>query len=99
METVIKLHFRIEAGWSRIAPIRFFGEQPSVPVVINFSITAWKEEQGAPPGFLVKNEYFGVRISLRHLCCSGEGLLVSFSRITFGVVIEVVAVAVNDEYH
>ncbi len=99
VESVIEFHFRIEVRWSLIAPVRFFGEQPSVPVVIEFSITERKEEQGVPSGSFVKDEHLGLRISLRHPCCSNESLLVCSVRIAAGVVIEVVTVAVDDEYH
>ena len=99
METVIKLRFRIQVRRSLITPIRFLGEQPSMPVAVNFSITAWEEEQGVPPGSLVKDEHLGLRILHCHPYCSSDSLLVCSARITVGLVIEVVTVAVDDEYH
>jgi hypothetical protein len=98
-ETVIEFQFRIEARRPLIAPIRFFGEEPSVPVIIEFSVTERKKEQEVPPGSFVKDKHLGLRISHRDHCCSNESLLVCSVRIAAGVVIEVVTVAVDDEYH
>ena len=97
--SVIKGHFRIEARGSLITPVRFLGQQLSLPVVIEFSITAGKKEQGVLPASFVKDEHLGLRISLRHPCCFSESLLVCSVRIALGIVIEVVAIAMDNEYH
>jgi hypothetical protein len=70
-----------------------------VPVVVELPIPPWEDEHGAVPGSLVKNEDFGLRIALRNPQCSSERLLIGSVRLADGVVIEVVAVTVDDEDH
>jgi hypothetical protein len=51
------------------------------------------------PGSLVKDEHLGLRIPYRDLHGSRESLLVRTVCMAAGVVIEIITVTVDDEYH
>ena len=69
-----------------------------MPVIMEFSITERKEEQGVLSGSFVKDEHLGLRISRRHSQSANESVLVCSVLMAAGVVIEVVTVSMDDEY-
>jgi hypothetical protein len=95
---VIELHFRIEARWSLTAPVRFFGKEPSVPVIIEFPVTERKKEQEVPPASFMKDEHLGLRVPLGHRFHFCESLLICSVCIAAGIMIEVATITVNNAY-
>src|SRR4030067_3753593 len=81
-----------------MAPVRFFGQEPSVPVIIEFSVRARKEEQKMPPAFFMKDEPLCLRVPLCDRFRFGESLLICSVGIAADIVVEVATVAVDDEY-
>jgi len=64
--------------------------------IIEFPITAGKEEPGAFPAFFVKNEYFALRILRSHFMCFVKRLFVCPVCLALGIVIEIITIAMDD---
>ena len=83
---------------SLIAPVRFFSQEPSVPVIIEFSVTERKKEQEVPPTSFMKDEHLGLRVLPRDRFRFCECLLICSVRIAADIMIEIATVAVDDAY-
>jgi len=97
-EAMIEFHFRIEARRSLTTPVRFFGKEPSVPVIIEFPVTERKKEQEVPPTSFMKDEHLGLRVPLGDRFRFCESLLICSAGIAAGIMIEVATIAVDDAY-
>jgi len=97
-EAIIELHLGIETRLSPITPVRFFGEEPSVPVKVKCSIMDREEEQEVSPVSFMKDEHLCLRVPFRDPFRSRQSLFICSVRITAGIMIEVATIAVDDAY-
>jgi hypothetical protein len=97
-ELRVETHFGIEARLSLVAPIRLLGQQATVSIVVSAAVAAGNEKQHVPPLDLMENEYFGVGILFGDGLRIREDVFVRPVCVAERIVIEIVAVAVDDEY-
>jgi hypothetical protein len=92
-----KIYFGIEARRLLIAPVRLFRDQLTVPVITEFTIMEWKNKEGVALGSLVVYEDLRVWISQCDLYRPSHRLPVCSMGISFGIVIHILAVTMDDE--
>ena len=82
-----------------VAPVRFLGKEPSVPIIIEFSVTEREKEQEVPPASFMKDKHLCLRIPFCDRFRFCKNLLIRPIRMTPGIVIEVTTIAVDDAYN
>jgi hypothetical protein len=83
---------------SLIAPVRFFGEEPSVPVVIECSVTDREKEQEVPPVSFMKDEHLCLRVPFRDPFRSRQSFFIRSVGIAAAIMIDVATIAMDDAY-
>jgi hypothetical protein len=99
MEAMIESHFRIKAGLPLVAPVRYLGENPAVPVIIEFPVAAREKEQEMFPVSFMENKHFCLRISFRDRFRPSECFDISSMPLAEGIVIKITTIAVDEAYY